>query len=87
MKQDRISARAFALWALPLLASCGSPAAPARDAATDARGCSNWPNRAGDGFISLDGASAFEVESFLVERQGDLALAALARVAKRFLAE
>jgi hypothetical protein len=72
----RIAARAITSWALLLVApACGSSPAPAKDSATDARGCSHWPSRGDKAFISLDGESQFEVESFLVERQGDLAIA------------
>jgi hypothetical protein len=41
----------------------------------DARGCSDWPSRAGETLVSLDSESKFEVEPFFVAGQGDIAIA------------
>ncbi len=66
--------RAVPLWVLPLITwACGS--AQSREPAPDARGCSDWPSRPGETFVSLDGASKFEVEPFFVARPGDVAIA------------
>jgi hypothetical protein len=54
--------------------ACRSSAQP-QEPVPDARGCSDWPKRPGKTFVSLDGASKFEVEPFFVARQGDLAIA------------
>ena len=48
-----------------------SPDAPG----ADAPGCGDWPSRLGERFVSLDGASQFEVEPFFVAGPGDLAIA------------
>ncbi len=50
-----------------------APAAPPEE--PDARGCSDWPSRPGASLLSLDGASQFEVESHLVARGDELAIA------------
>jgi len=54
--------------------TCNSSVQP-QEPVPDARGCSDWPKRPGERFISLHGASKFEVEPFFVARQGDLAIA------------
>jgi hypothetical protein len=72
VNRHRVCLRTVGL--LSLLASACAGAHPA-EPAPDARGCSDWPSRPGETLISLDGASRFEVESFLVERAGDLAVA------------
>ena len=65
---------------LPLLAlslvtwTCGPSSTPS-DSAPDERGCGDWPGHPGERFVSLDGASKFEVEPFFVARQGDIAIA------------
>jgi hypothetical protein len=55
------------------LSACG--ASPAPSPPPDARGCSDWPSRPADGFVSVDGASMFEVESSLATQGNDLAIA------------
>jgi hypothetical protein len=60
---------------LPWLAVAACGPSPESSPPPDARGCSDWPTRPADGFVSLDGASMFEVESFLVAQSSDLAIA------------
>jgi hypothetical protein len=68
-------ARVIPLLALPLSAwACGS-SAQISPAIPDARGCSDWPSRAGKTLVSLDGESQFEVEPFLLAAPDDLAIA------------
>jgi len=75
VNRPRMPSRVLPLFALPLLAgACGS-SSPSSESVPDARGCSDWPSRAGEVFVSLDGASQFEVEPFFVARAGDLAIA------------
>ena len=69
------SLRIGALFALSHVAWACSPSPPARPSTPEAPGCSDWPSRSGELFVSLDGASKFEVEPFFVARQGDLAIA------------
>jgi hypothetical protein len=75
VNRPHLLSRVRTLFALPLIAgACGS-SSQSRESAPDARGCSDWPSRAGERFVSLDGASKFEVEPFFVARAGDLAIA------------
>ena len=69
------SLRTLQLFALSLIAWACSPATQPRPSVPDARGCGDWPSRPGELFVSLDGASKFEVEPFFVARQGDIAIA------------
>ena len=62
------------LWGLLLLASC-ERSSQGNSAPLDAGGCSDWPVRPGETFVSLDGASRFEVEPHFVTRQGEVAIA------------
>jgi len=74
-KSTQGSLRILAFFALSLVTwDCGPSPQPS-DSAPDARGCGDWPSRSGERFVSLDGASKFEVEPFFVARQGDLAIA------------
>lgn len=72
--------RAVPLWGLSLIAWACGPSARARESVPDAlgpdaHGCSDWPSRSGEMFVSLDGASKFEAEPFFVARPGDVAIA------------
>jgi len=76
MEADRArrASRAIPLFALSIAGwACGS-STPSSPAIPDARGCSDWPSRSGELFVSLDGASQFEVEPFLLATQDDLAV-------------
>jgi hypothetical protein len=57
-----------------LVVACGS-STQTRQTVPDARGCSDWPSRPGETFVSLDGASQFEVEPFFITGPSDLAIA------------
>ena len=75
MNRSRIRTCLVPLVALALLVGgCGSSTV-SRQAAPDARGCSDWPSQTGETFVSLDGASQFEVEPFLLAGTADLAIA------------
>jgi len=74
-KSARDSCRILPLFALSLVTWACSPSPQPSESTPDARGCGDWPSRPGESFVSLDGASKFEVEPFFVARQGDLAIA------------
>jgi hypothetical protein len=57
-----------------LVGACGSSTQTGQTVA-DARGCSDWPSRPGETFVSLDEASQSEVEPFFITSPGDLAIA------------
>lgn len=46
------------------IGSCSSPGPTVEPTGPQDRGCSDWPSRAGETFVSVDGASRFEVEPF-----------------------